>query len=717
MISKKNKLITLSLKVNQIEYLRFLVLFILVAYLYSPFITSFNLGNGDAEWYHYILHDAIIQFRHGIFPVYVGQSVFSSLGTPVIRGPYYILLGQFLDLITFRQLSALVIQHLTILFSVFSGAFVSYFLMVRLAPTLRWYALALAFFYVSCPGVIGIIRAMDMYNSCMVLPYLPVVIYGLIRTHQKDDIFSYIMTAAALSILYMAHPPIALWTTIVCMFFYALRFFFSGPSKRKFLLPFLVPVLLIILNLWHFCSTVSLGLATEYYGGVDLNYADHVIPTLKAEIPGVFLPLGLGVGPMVYLQLGYSLWLLIFLGLIISIRSSNQFTTRSLLACFALLLLFLYPFPFITHMLWSLVPQAIDNITMHFPMQRFYCILAILACFIGILTLRKNRIFSICLLLLSIWNIYQASYFIQLGLPSSNKTKTLLSSEVVFSYYQQVENTFMGVFPEGNYDPLLKNKLLDKKQLPIESFDDEKILLKKCFADEIEKQQTIKLLIPNLEKFIFNNNSAPTPFLQLNTLAHKKYLLCLKFKSIDLTEGSLQIIGSNRTVPYQRITPNTPETLNPIYSQHDKTLLTHLNQITPQNGTMQIEKFGITQYNAATYAQLPIYVLSLTPFKARINTNEADTYLNVFKLYLPGYQAKVNGAIVAVLETKNHQIMIPLLLEGPNQIELTYIGTKLMQTTFYISSIAWFILIIYFIFMEYLYLKSSRIQRKRYLGN
>ena len=699
------------------EYTRVFTLIFLVAYIYFPFITTISLGSHDSDWYQYILHDAIIQSRQGIFPVYVGQSIFCSIGT-IVRAPYYLMLGQLLDFLTFRQFNPIIIQHLTILFSAFGGAFITYFLMKKLIKTQKenssWYALALSFLYIASPGVRGLITSsLDMYNSFMVLPYLPIVMYGLIRTHQKNDIFSYIITSAALSIIYMAHPPIALWTTFVCICFYGIRlFYYKTFSIKTIFLPLIVPCLLSLFCLWYFIAIYTLDAGTEFQG-TSSNYVSLVVSTLRSDLPGVFLPIQIGMAygsTTPYLQLGYALWFIFIYGVFIVFRRKNEnsFLVFTFVGCTTLIILLLYPLPIIGTFLWNLLPKMLQNITFFWPMQRFYIILAALLSFTGLLCFEKKRTLSFLLGFFCCWNLYEDYYFLNRDLTAPISThKLLLSPHSIYSHYQQFPDIFPYFFPEGMFDPHLRSKLLNQHQASLEEFNDEKILMEQCFSDK-SNTLDIKPLIANLSQFTFTEKEIRQSFLELTIHKKQKYLLCLQHYLSPKTQfGLLGLRDSQwraeKTNPYQHFTPQNINTLSPIYTEKNRQLFTFFDKIIPENGQIQIKKWGLMKYNSSTYTKLPIRIISFTPFTAIVNTNQPDTYLTIFKLYVLGYQATVNNIPVPVLETANHQIMVPLKKAGLNKIVLTYTGTKLMKITLYISSFAW---LLFIIFIGYLFLKK-----------
>src|SRR5205814_678647 len=97
--------------------------------------------------------------------------------------------------------------------------------------------------------------------------------------------------------------------------------------------------------------------------------------------------------------------------------------------------------------------------------------------------------------------------------------------------------------------------------------------------------------------------------------------------------------------------------------------------------------------NKLTLQGLPIDVKSMTPYKAIILISKKNTYLEIFKAYIQGYKATINGENVSVLSSSRHLVMLPLK-EGLNIINLRYVGTIAMNVAFYISIMIWFSLII-----------------------
>src|SRR3990167_10833047 len=267
-----------------------LILFILVLAIYWPFLLGVDLGAGDARWYHSLIASAIDQFKTGVFPVYVTQGLANNFGIALIRAPYYLLLGQLIHLTTFGLLNSLIIQHLTIFVSALSAAFICYAVLIKLCPKQRLLALFFAFFYVSCPAILGAIYASDMYYSFMTLPFLPILFYGLIRACYVNDFLSIFLISGSLSLIWMAHPPIALWATAISGVFYVIRFawFRNGGTNLG-----IITGLFLLFNLWQFASVYSLNLGSEYAADISIGYVNRVISYLHQQMSGSFLPLGM----------------------------------------------------------------------------------------------------------------------------------------------------------------------------------------------------------------------------------------------------------------------------------------------------------------------------------------------------------------------------------------------------------------------------------------
>lgn len=712
------------------EWLRIFLLIFFVAYAYYPFMSTVNLGNTDARWYQYLLHDAIIQFHHGIFPTFVGQSEFNFFGSTDLRAPYYLLFGITLHILTLGLFSSLFVQHLIVITTAFIAGFLTYYLLGKLAPQSRWWALLLAIFYVTCPGIIGLIYLTDSYHAFTCIPFVPFVIYGLARNQLKNDFLSCLIIAAGLSLIWMCHPPIALWTTAIVFFFFVSQLLFLKKGLKSILI-FLL--LFSLLSFFQFSSVFLLNLSD--CAGRDYNFINEVIQTSLADMPAVFLPLGwrdTSVTP--FLQLGYSLWFIIFMSFAISATSENRFLLRTFQASVILLFLFLYPLPWISHILWSLVPIFAQEITTVFVTQRLYVIVAALICFIGIMTLQSvfsvtknslNKILSVIFVLLFFWNIYEVNYFIKIFQARKTDSASWMQSENTSFIHYTLAPIFRDSPEDFTIQPFLKNRLLDQNQNNIPEYDAELVLANQCLNNPISNYDKVEFTKPNQKLPIqFLSNQQNNTFLKLKLQPKTQYFLCLNthLEDTHLEDThhspdspvilSFEIIGkdhygmvnTSQTQPNSRLSSihtikNTQIVGLPIFITHSDKQGVIVQPFNMRN----VKKLNLTGYELVNYdpMSLPIRIKSFTPFRAAVKTTTNQTYLEVFKQYLPGYKATVNGIEVPVLESQNLLVMIPLKEKGINQVELTYAGTAFMRLALSISGIAWSVLIIYLLVLSY----------------
>ena len=226
------------------------------AWLLHPFATSRMYGAGDALWYANMLADYVLQLRHGIFPIFAGQTEYAFNGAvyPLRVAPLYQHLAGALDLLTGQSLGFITLQHLTVILCGVTGIYASYFTLSRIAPERRWSAAGFAILYLSCPGILGTIYTQDLYMTWMTVPLAPLAVYGIVRTFRKDDLASQVWLAAPLAALWWAHAPIALWFTALAAVSQIVRLFHVRDRLAPFKRAALGAVLFILLAQYPFVS-------------------------------------------------------------------------------------------------------------------------------------------------------------------------------------------------------------------------------------------------------------------------------------------------------------------------------------------------------------------------------------------------------------------------------------------------------------------------------
>ncbi len=724
-----------SLFIYNSEVIRVFLLMALTLYAYHPFFSASNLGAADAQYYQYMLHDAVIQLKNGFFPTYLGQSLFSPDGSLTIRAPYYPLLGQLLYTLSFDTLNTLSLQHLTIFVSALSAALVVYIVIRNIAPLLRWQAVFLAFAYISSPGVMSLIFHMDMYLSFMAVPFIPVVFYGLVRIYQKDDTLAYVLTGAALSLVWMAHPPIALWVSFLSFVFCLSLIILARRNPVRFVG---LSLLFALLSLWQFLSVFTLGInSTDVLWSVKMSQVDQIIAQLLLPIPDVFLPLGQGKNGLYFLQLGYSLWFVIMLAVIAALRSSGTLLMRLMLVLIVIVLLFLYPLPGIGHFLWSSTPSLVLEITNVFPNQRLYVILAAAGSLVGALALqniggsRHHKVTSILAIVLTglfVWNIYQVGFFIGHGNAIKSSNESIMdpkdswgNTSNIYYFGWGLRKEYLQVGFAGIHVAQLKSRLLDSNKNPISGYDNERFVINRCLdsarsKNNTDSSDTISLPIEITLK-------EPLPLSKLKLLPNVQHLLCADmstshgdalFQLLDMQRRekvSLEIPGSVIDSPVRR------QIGIPFHfmDQENKEMTGasfDFRVYSREQPLVKLYNIGVTSYDPA---KLPIVIESYTPYSAKVIAKPDHKYIEIIKQFVPGYVARVNGEEFPVIESERKTIIIPLKSSGLNEIELSYVGTVGMRASFYISAVSWCLVVAFL--MVRLISHKKRIWKLRQIDN
>jgi len=348
-------------------------------------------------------------------------------------------------------------------------------------------------------------------------------------------------------------------------------------------------------------------------------------------------------------------------------------------------------------------------------MQRFYILLAALSAFIGIFLIKgfdvnlgstTKRFLVGLMALLFFWNLYQTFYFVNYG------QKIVKGSD---NSWVQSENIFFianGLLPVHNYirpgffDPQLKNKLLDEKQMSISGYDNEQFVANECAKHLTQK--TSLAGVNTYSKFPIQLTTANSQkILNLVPSARGHLLLCLEMqlrsagmtanviqshRAVYTSIGAEEIVGTQNKLVFLPLFNATSEEL-PVYA----TLEMGENLKPQESGSATLKSFGLINYDPN---KLPIHVSSTTPYKASVKTPTNNVYLQIFKEYFPGYKATVNGKDVPVLASKDKRmVLIPLKLKGNNEIELSYHGTPQMKLAFYINALAWLAVLFYFFYL------------------
>lgn len=429
-------------------YVRIILLVALGAALMQPYLTHGTFGGGDTVLYANAVSDFVLQVRAGIFPVWVGQTEFALLGVdfPLRFAPYLQHLAALVDLATGRSLPPFFLLNVALSVSLIGGLLSCYFCLLAVVPQRPWAAFALALLYASCPGVIGLAYAQDLYMSASTLPFLPVVFLGMIRVFERDDLKPRLLMAGGLAGAWLAHPPIALWVGLVAVAAQGVRIFHHGWNKRARWLDCLAITTFFFLAEYSIVS-VS-GLVSQSQSPPAL--LDDILFQIHHSFPGNWLPVVRQLS-LENLQAGYSLTALFLLCAGALFAYSHDPLRIFFVVIGVTLLALVMPIPFLTETLWHLVPQTVLNITRIWPMQRLLIVFALCAVFgaallgrqLSVASVTVNWFLGVLLIAALTWSGFQASQFI--------KNANLTAPAVATTMWQQRSENLVVAVAGGAY--------------------------------------------------------------------------------------------------------------------------------------------------------------------------------------------------------------------------------------------------------------------------
>jgi len=690
-----------------VEMLRLCALAAVAIWLMRPYMTDRLVGSGDSLWYASALGDFTQQTRAGVFPVLVGQSdwAFNGAVSPVRIIPLYQHLGGVLDLLTGGRLGPFALQNLCLVTCGFGAIFTAYFSLTAIAPKLRWPAAALATLFVSCPGVLGTLYSQDLLATWVAVPLVPVATSALCQTMRGGGLRSHLLLGSSLATLWWAHTPIALWLTGVAGIMRVGNIICHQRTRGEWTGITCCLGIFVLLVAYPMVSALSL----THTGKLDapilgsFSLAD-LLATIRGSFPGSVLPVSRrAVVPLSDLQLGYSL---AFVWLACLIYSATKLVGRSLdyalgalmIAC-ALIYSLLLPIPFWTSAVWRLVPKPVLVITNQWPMQRLYVILAgllIVAAQLAIGSLRDMTrrtiavggvfTFAVCL-----WSLWQAREFLEEG---RTRTATAANSalaarpenRVIGAYAYGALGRIPAYYSNGVMDPASENRLLGPDDVPQRSHSASP-LMEGEFTGHRDSNPGILDLSPRLH---------------LDPGSH--YTLEFEFRNPKLA-GILQIVGRSLFREYSL--PRSGERLAfgsgpeqshvlPLWTTEPHGDDVELRFI-PQGGVpSSMERAGFSRFRLLRQDRKePIELIGLIPLRLRV-TSSTPAWLETSRMFIPGYDALVDGKRVPVRPSKEGLVTVPVG-PGAKMVVIRYLGPFWLRASYWVSLTAFIGLAVYLI--------------------
>jgi hypothetical protein len=651
-----------------------------------PFFHPQIVGLGDATHYTLQIADAVTQARSGVFPVFVGQSVYAfNGGVHTLRtAPYFTNLGIFLDLLTARSLPFPALANLTLVLSSLGGALAAYACARRLLSGGRAVSALLAVTYTLGPGLSVPAIHYDLFATYLTAPWQPIFWLGLaLSLRDTDDREGLFWSVFALGTLWSVHPPTAIWLTPAFIGTQMARLTFPSSGWRIQINRWLIAALgLGLLTVFPFYSVLSLGLGYSPAATGGMEHA--IIANLRAAWPGSLLPFASATGHLQNLQLGYSLWALLAVGFAFRWRSGPNGWILKLCAVGYLLLLL--PVPGLTLWLWQQMPPRILDMTNVWPMQRFYLILSGLAAvssalFFGKLLRERPRAapYLIALLLVAVaWSASEAYRFRKRGFEvrSTAATTTRLlapanlnagrSSYLLFGHYP-------AHFSHGRMDPEFELRLVDANSNPT-VVNSQKILASAVAGTAPPAWQTIQ------DETSFQVDG------------HNDILLEFAFPSADAA-GYIVVKGQTVEIAYEIPTFGEPKAFG-SKPESNPTIVARFRGEPPQRVIILSKPPGtrVRVWPFTSDRDVPIRLTSLTPLKITLqDPAPAGTTLETPRMFIPGYAARVDGRPTAVQRLPDGLAGVPLPA-GSREIIVDYPGPIGLRWCYFATLTVWCLL-------------------------
>jgi hypothetical protein len=662
-----------------------------------PFVRSAILGAGDAMSYSMMVADFRAQRSAGVFPILIGQSPFAFNGgfQPIRNAPFFQHLAWVWDALSLGTLNVFALQNLTVLASML-GTVLGCYAAVRISqPGRPWLALSLAVLYGLCPGVLAPLYEGDMYITFMTLPFIPWLVLGIEQSSGSPDrIWPWFVQGASLAGMWLAHPPVAAWATLLTAAADVWTLV-RNPRWRIIRRMILVPAVLVVLGGYLFVSVNSLGLPLTPRPAA-LASIDYKIATLHGDWLNSFLPLDRSGSHLLGdVQLGYGLWASLLLALA---GAATSRPGRVLLGCFALILLFAWPVPFLTRWAWRSLPSELLVVTNQWPMERFYVLLAALAVFIiaqafsryPLSSAWQRKTMAAFLLGGCLWSASESFKFFrraaEIAHSETASEEMHLPENLTLSRTHSYEYLGMpAYYSNGHMDPRLETRLLDS--VTLRPFADGSTL-RPGQGGQVAGERTLAL----------KQGKDGILAERIQVEPGQAFILRFDFLGRSL-EGELQVKGGSLydfyTLPFSGMAqsfgsaPDSPHTL--IVENTTRVAEEIRFQFIGRGGGGDGDVFARVSIEPLSEADRAIRLESLTPFHALVSA-ERDGYLETPQLYVPGYSASVDGAPATLARSPNGLVEVPLSA-GEHDVSVVYVGSRLLRLSYFGSASAWLALL------------------------
>ena len=678
------------------ENLRWGSLVVAAAILLHPFLIASVHGTGDALWYATMLADMMAQIRAGEFPVFIGQSIYQFNGSiyPLRVAPAFHHAGALVDLLTGYTLGPVAALN-TLIFGVGLLALAFAYQSLRaLLPANRWVACSLSVLYLSCPGTLGLAFNTDLYMSWMTVPWLPLVLYGTIKSFSDIGYRPRLALAGGLGLLWWGHTPIALWSTVLAAMIQAIRLV----RDRRHFVAELRP-LLGALALFTTLVAYPVGSVLLYppepgvdAAGFQAAFAGTIVHFLDEVQPAIWLPLSFNGRALSDFQFGYALWFALAAGLWAGCRFRSATILAPVLAATTLAILLTAPFN-LSHVLWSCVPEFVRNTTGNWVMNRLYFIQSGFIVFgLAAAVAAWNRTgrrlpaaLSAVLAAGVVWSAIEAGKFshgssLRQRPPESGATATLPENVQITRFAYLVFPKLPAYFTHGVTDPGLEQRLFRAS---------DGTLLSDNFAAAAEGTPLGPIEFTPEAGLLGKVLISATP---LRLVPGRNYVMVFDYAAEP--RGVLQIKGSTTLREYAL--PEYGEAASFGYgNQHSRRLAVSNHTRVPQDIELRYffdtpvptppppSPFARVRWIEYEPKSLPVEVTAWIPYRARVRTAE-PAWLETPRMYQTNYVAQVDGRPAQVRKSSEGLVSVAVP-KGESAVELRYKPPLGLQTLYWAS--------------------------------
>lgn len=662
----------------------------------APFLTTGPVGTNEAYNYSLGLADAVTQLRAGEVPVLAGQTEFAFNGRvhPLRTAPYLYHLAGLLDLLTFRQLGFWSLQNLVLALSLIGGVLTCHWGLRRATPATPGTAAALAALYVFSPPVLAAAYGMDLYMTVCTLPFLPVIFAMSLTSLTERKPGDLLKLVAALAACWWAHPPVALWTSAVAALLVLASLVRRPPAWREW--PGLLGLALLFTVLAGFVFASALTIAP--YRVVTKSH-DHLLllTEVARTFPATLRPVSATADQLGDFQLGYAVWGLAATAAVLAVVRRHG-PALLLLAGAALLFVMTAPVPGLHPWLWDRAPAAVFNLTNQWPMQRLYLLITLLVILAFALVWRppvvRARLLHDGLMLVLLtavaWTAWQSLRFIGRGLATRQSEEAVRRGHITGNInLTPISYALLGPpgsFLNGVMDPAFEFRLLAP-------YD----------ARGVASNWTAPLPAhPESKRGTFTARAGERPDTldlsqRLTLQPGARYRLTFNFL-VPPAEAVLQLHGPTLFRQYPLPAAGGPRGFG-MLAGHNRSLTLWTAQDSPEEITLRLaapnvasgawagRRFAEFTLERIETPALPVRLESLLPLRAGVTAASAG-YLETPRMFIPGYEATVDGRPVRVQPSPDGLLMLPVPA-GDSRIELRYRGPQLTRAAFWCSLAGW----------------------------